>query len=190
LGDRIEAIERKFSGVSASVWDSLGERVRAIMEEKSKAAMGGDSGLLVLEDGMIGASLHERDDVVATALPFNECTVSVSGESKITEEGLCIAPPPYAWAYGATIDASGAPSRESWIVMEFSTLKGSFGVGLLNADAQDFCVRMEAPRRDGPVELWLRIDPADQVSRLVVQNWTAFEGNHAMLKRLWMVSKK
>lgn len=156
LGPRIEAIERKFQPISMTVWQRMGDTLRAVFEDKSNSILG-DAGLLVLEDGMISLSVHERDDVNKWPIELAPDRVHLAGRSTLAGDGVDILPPVEPWSYGAAIDIPSAGGREFWVVLEFSSMEGSLGIGLLNSDQSDFYSRMEAPRRSGPVELWLHV---------------------------------
>jgi hypothetical protein len=195
LGPKVEAIERMFPATPSTTWTWLGTRVGEVFEAKTKAAFR-DEGRLVLEEGMLGASIHDRDDVVATEILLDSSTMSMSGAGYFGPvEGstaAMIVPPQQAWAYAASIDVRPwlHTADQQWIVMEFDEIDGAFGVGLLKADGSDFYTRTETPRRTTPVELWLYVGNREAISQLVVQNWGTFEGNKATLRKIWAVRRK
>ncbi len=190
LGSRIEAIEQKFLEPSMSVWTQLGDMLRGVLEQKSNQALG-ETGVLVLEDGMISASIHDRDDIVLESIGFDQSNVHLAGTSVKDGEGVVVVPPQAPWAYGACIDIP-VDDRKSdyWIVLEFPSIQGNLGIGLLNSDKSDFYSRMEAPRRAGPVELWLHVAKGVSVSQVVVQNWGPGGENRGTLAAAWLAEKK
>lgn len=195
IGPGIEEIERKFPRTPSETWAWLGTRVAEVFEAKTKAAFRED-GLLVLEEGMLGCSIHDRDDVVATEIWLDPSTMSVSGAGYFApaESGsaVVIVPPQQPWAYGATIDVQPwlLTSEQQWIVLEFDHVDGAFGVGLLKSDGTDFYSRTEVPSRKTPIELWIYVGNRHAISQLVMQNWGTFEGNKATLRKMWAVRRK
>lgn len=195
LGPRIEAIERKFAPTTYTTWGWLGSRLAEVFETKSKLAFR-DTGRLVLEEGMLSTSLHDRDDVVAQEVRLDSSTLSLAGLGRFDHSEIGplarIIAPEQAWAYAASIDIRSwlYGSDPQWIVMEFDDLDGAFGVGVLKADGSDFYSRIETPKRQSPVELWLYVGDRHAVSQVVIQNWGTFEGNKATLRKIWAVRKK
>ncbi len=189
LGSRIEEIERKFAPTSLTTWARLGETLQSVFEDKSKRALG-DDGLLVMEDGMIGVSIHEREDVALTPIEISPATTQLAGASRFESEGLTIIAPDAAWAYVAQIDVSHVAADEAWIALEFASIEGSFGVGLLDKAGAEFHCRFETPRRAGPVELWMHVAEGASLGRLVVQNWATVTKASARLLRVWIVKRK
>lgn len=195
IGPRIEDIERKFAPTPSSTWSWIGTRLSEVVEARSRAAFR-EEGRLVLEDGMLSVALSERGDSV-TAHPIDLATqLSLNPPSHLStgSDGarVNLQPSPAPWGYLAAVDiASHAANpatedREVWAVIEFDTVAGAFGIGLLNAAKSDFVVRLEVPRRAYPVELWLRIPDPGDVSQFVIQNWGP-GGGSAILRNLWIV---
>lgn len=197
IGPGIEEIERKFSRTPSETWKWLGTRVAEVFEAKTKAAFR-DEGRLVLEEGMLGASIHDREDIIFNEIPVGPGSLSMSGSGYFApaEGGVgslaVIIPPQQSWAYAASIDVRQwlHPLDPQWIVVEFDEIEGSFGVGLTTPQGSEFYTRIEAPSRKTPVELWLHVTDRSAISQLVVQNWGTFEGNKAVLRRVWAVAKK
>jgi hypothetical protein len=115
----------------------------------------------------------------------------LAGSSVKDGEGVVILPPQAPWAYGACIDIPvGARESDYWVVLEFASIQGNLGIGLLNGDKSDFYSRMEAPRHTGPVELWLHVAMGASVSQFVVQNWGPGGENRGTLAAAWLAEKK
>jgi hypothetical protein len=187
-----DRLERNFGKPSMSNWERLGWQLHRVLEAKSRERMGKLS-LLVLEEGVLASSIHDRDDLDVRPIPINPVTVECLGECRLspTAEGfeLVIHPEALPWAYGAVMDLDKGQwfSGVQWIVAEFEPVYQSFGVGVLNAVGDGFQTRTEVPASRVPVEIWLHIHDAKDTSRLILQNWAEPVRTPARLKALWVV---
>jgi hypothetical protein len=195
IGPGITSIERKLANVPSPVWPWLGTRIAEVFEAKSKLVFL-DQGRLVLEEGMLSTSIHDRDDVLLKEVEFSPLSTHLEGGSHFSSKGsghvLEVRPLMQAWAYAATIDLRGKlwDVEEQWVVMEFDNLDGTFGIGLIEAATKNFYSRMETPRRSTPVELWLHVGKKDAVSEVVIQNWATYEAKKATLRKIWAARRK
>lgn len=190
LGERIERIERAFPPLSMSVWRRLGMAVRAVFEQKADETVS-EEGVLVLEEGMASVSLHDRDDVTAAPLPLDgNAHINGQGQFVNNRRGLQLRSTKGPWDYGVTIRLPQQRKPGAfWVVLEFESLSGGFGAGLLNADGTDFITRVEMPKRSHPLELWLHAPAESVASAIVVQNWGNTEEKTAHLSGVWIVHK-
>lgn len=188
LAPNINTIERKFACVSLPVWERLGEAMQGVFQGKTRRLSSGVS-LLVLEEGVAGTSIHEREDIEKRELPleamnFNpECPGLVDGRALIL-------PPPTPWSFAAVRpfgEGELFPAAQ-WVVLEFDKLHGSYGVGILHAQ-NDFSTRMEAPPSALPMELWLYIRSPAEAASVVVQNWAGISTEPAVLRKAWVARR-
>jgi hypothetical protein len=152
--------------------------------------------LLVLEEGVLGTSIHDRDDLELRPVPMTPVTVERFGESRLnpTDDAyeILIHPESAAWAYGASIelDASLLFPGKQWVVAEFAPIGEPLGIGILDRAGDTFQTRTDLPASNVPVEMWLHIhDPAD-VSRVMLQNWANPLKAPARLRALWVVRER
>ena len=161
---------------------------------------------LVLEEGVIGTSMHDRDDIERQRLPLTSDRVSLAGMSQFVEHAgepaLTILPPRVPWAYGARIrlDIEDLFSGAQSLVVEFAPLMHTIGVGLLDEAGAEFATRLELQASAIPVELWFPLQVGRRAFDLIVQNWTepcpsrgaaprdlGGQGTHATIARLKML---
>jgi hypothetical protein len=187
-----DRLEQNFGKPSMSNWERLGWQLHRVLEAKSRERMAKVS-LLVLEEGVMVSSMHDRDDLEVRQLTLNPVTVQTMGECRMTptEDGyeLSIHPEALPWAYGAVIDLDKGDlfAGKQWLVAEFDPVNQPFGVGILDGQADQYQTRTEIPISAVPVEIWLHIhDPAD-TSRMIIQNWAEPLRAPNRLKALWIV---
>jgi hypothetical protein len=192
---RIDAIERKFAPAPGSAWLRLQSALQQVRADRSRD-LAGDAAVLALEGAAPVASLHERDDIESREIPLTPERVSLLGQSRLTEHGgeaaLAVLPAAQAWAYGASvrIAADDLFSGPQWIVLEFAPVAEAIGAGLQNMAATDFQVRSEVPAAGIPVEIWLYLHDASDVSAVVIHNWAQPSRSHAVLRKLWVVRER
>jgi hypothetical protein len=194
-GALLDRLERNFGKPSMSNWERLSWQLQKVLESSSRQRTAKLS-RLVLEEGVLGTSFHDRDDLEVQAIPITPVTVERFNETRLVPvEGgynVSIMPDPIPWAYGASIEVDAAllyPGRQ-WIVAEFARTPEAFGIGVLSRSGDGFQTRTEMPISDVPVEIWMHIhDPAD-VSRVMVQNWATPLNGAALLQSLWVVRQR
>lgn len=188
----LDRLEHNFQQPTMTNWERLGWQLRKVLEAKSRERTSKLS-LLVLEEGVLASSIHEREDLEIRRLPLNPIVLETHGESRMvaTSEGfyLSLLSENKPWAYGAEMELDRGqlfPGKQ-WLVAEFEPVPQSFGIGILDGEAHNFMTRVEVPESPVPVEMWLHInDPAD-TSRLVLQNWAEPLQSPARLRALWVV---
>jgi len=190
-----DRLEKAFGKPSMSNWERLGWQLHRVMGAKSRERMAKLS-LLVLEDGVLTSSIHDRDDLDIRAIPMTPVTIDLHGECRLTptEDAYEVSflPPDAPWAYGAEVelDRSLLYSGKQWVVAEFGPTVQSFGIGILDGRRDQFHARTEVPVSAVPVEIWLHITDAADVSLLIVQNWLEPLRDPACLKALWVVRER
>jgi hypothetical protein len=185
-----DRLERNFGTPSMTNWERLGWRLQYVLKSKSRVRSGASS-RLVMEEGVLTTSIHERDDLELRPLPINPITVRSIGESRmhIVEDRyeMDLLPERSPWAFACVMDLDRGlmfPGPQ-WLVAEFEQVHQSFGFGIQDADEHEFHTRNEVPPSSVPVEMWLHIADPDAVSRMVVQNWSDPMREPARLKRMW-----
>ena len=145
---------------------------------------------------MLGTSIHDRDDLEMRRVPVTPITVERFAETKLQPDGehyqISILPDALPWAYGAAIELDAAlmfPGRQ-WVVAEFAGSPEPFGIGVLNRAGESFQTRTEMPLSQVPVEIWLHVHDAADVSKVMVQNWAKPMNGPARLKALWVVRQR
>lgn len=187
-----DRLERNFGKPSMSNWERLGWQLHRVLEAKSRERMAKVS-LLVLEEGVMVSSMHDRDDLEVRQLPLNPVTVQTIGECRMepTEDGyeLSIHPEALPWAYGAVIelDKGQLYAGKQWLVAEFDPVHQPFGVGILDGAADQFHTRTEVPISSVPAEIWLHINNPADTSKMIIQNWAEPLRAPNRLKALWIV---
>ena len=191
----LDRLEKAFGKPSMSNWERLGWQLQRVLAAKSRERMAKLS-LLVLEDGVLASSIHDRDDVDIRAIPMTPVTIDLHGECRLqpTDDAFQVSflPPEIPWAYGAEVelDRGLLYSGKQWVVAEFGPTAQTFGIGILDGRRDQFHVRTEVPVSAVPVEIWLHInDPAD-TSRLIVQNWLLPLREANQLRALWVVRER
>lgn len=191
----LDRLEKAFGSPSMSNWERLGWQLQRVVEAASRQRMAKLS-LLVLEEGVLGTSIHDRDDLELRPVPLTPMTVERWGESRLipTEDAyhLAILPEGMAWAYGASIelDASLLFQGKQWVVAEFAPIGEAFGVGVLNRSSETFQTRTDLPVSQVPVEIWLHIHDPSEAHRLMIQNWANPLKAPARLKAVWVVRER
>jgi hypothetical protein len=187
-----DRLERNFGEPSMTNWERLGWKLQQLMSFKTLQHTG-KLKRLVLEEGVMTTSLHDREDLEIRKVPLNPMTIQAVGQSHIHlingAYEVHFQPDNAAWAYGAVMEMDRGlmfPGKQ-WLVAEFDAVHQGFAIGVLDAEGQAFLTRAEVPPSPVTVEMWLHIhDPAD-TSRLVIQNWTDPLRAPVHLKRMWVV---
>jgi hypothetical protein len=187
-----DRLEKNFGKPSMSNWQRLGWQLHRVLEAKSRERMAKVS-LLVLEEGVMVSSMHDRDDLEVRQLTLNPVTVQTIGECRMvaSEDGyeLSIHPESIPWAYGAVIELDKGmlfPGKQ-WVVAEFEPVHQPFGIGILDGAADQFQTRTETPISSVPVEIWLHIHDPRDTSKIVIQNWAEPLRAPNRLKSMWIV---
>jgi hypothetical protein len=192
----LDRLERNFGKPSMSNWERLSWQLQRVLGASSRQRTAKLS-VLVLEEGVLGTSIHDRDDLDLRRVPITPVTVERFAETRLQPAdegryGLSILPDSLPWAYGAAIELDAAlmfPGPQ-WIVAEFEAVPEAFGVGVLDRSSETFQSRTEMPISAVPVEIWLHIHDAANVSKVMVQNWANPLNGPARLKALWVVRQK
>jgi hypothetical protein len=191
----LDRLEKNFGAPSMSNWERLGWQLQRVLEASSRQRTAKLS-VLVLEEGVLGTSIHDRDDLEMRRVPITPITVERFAETKLQPDGdhyqLSILPDALPWAYGAAVELDAAlmfPGRQ-WVVAEFSGSPEPFGIGVLNRVGESFQTRTEMPLSQVPVEIWLHVHDAADVSKVMVQNWAKPMNGPARLKALWVVRQR
>lgn len=190
-----DRLEKNFGKPSLNNWERLGWQLHRVLTAKSRERMAKLS-LLVLEDGVLTSSIHDRDDLDMRPIPMSPVTIDLHGECRLEPTAdayeLSVLPPDVPWAYGAEVelDRGLLYSGKQWVVAEFGPLAESFGIGILDGRRDQFHTRTETPVSQVPVEIWLHISDAADVSRLIVQNWINPLRDPQRLKALWVVRER
>ena len=186
-----DRLERNFGEPSMSNWERLGWKLKQVMKAKSRTRIGALT-RLVLEEGVLTTSIHERDDLELRPVPLNPITMQSIGETRMhpVSDGyeMSILPENAPWAFGAVMELDRGlvfPGKQ-WIVAEFDAVHHAFGIGVMDAEMHDFQTRNEVPASVAPVEMWLHIHDPEDISRLVIQNWTEPLRDPVRLKKLWL----
>ncbi len=190
-----DRLERNFGTPSMTNWERLGWKLQQTMKAKSRTRIGTLT-RMVMEEGVLTTSIHERDDLELRPVPLNPVTMQSIGESRMhpVADGayeMSVLPERSPWAFGAAMDLDRGLmfSGKQWIVAEFDEVHQGFGVGILDAEGHDFTTRNEIVASAVPVELWLHVHAPDEVSKFVIQNWTDPLREPARLKKLWFARK-
>jgi hypothetical protein len=192
----LDRLERNFGSPSMSNWERLSWQLQRVLEASSRQRTAKLS-VLVLEEGVLGTSIHDRDDLELRRVPITPVTVERFAETRLQPAAdghylLSILPDALPWAYGAAIELDAAlmfPERQ-WIVAEFEAVPEAFGVGVLDRGAEGFQSRTELPISAVPVEIWLHVHAPKDVSKVMVQNWAKPLNGPARLKALWVARQK
>jgi hypothetical protein len=187
-----DRLERNFGTPSMTNWERLGWKLQQVMKAKSRTRIGALT-RLVLEEGVLTTSIHERDDLELRPVPLNPITMQSIGESRMHPIAggsyeMAVLPEASPWAFGAVMVLDRGlmfPGRQ-WVVAEFDEAHQGFCVGILDAEGHDFQTRNEVPASSVPVEMWLHVHAPDDISRFVIQNWTDPLREPVRLKRLWI----
>jgi hypothetical protein len=188
----IDRIERKAAAPSMSNWSRLNWALQRVLEAKSRRFASGMT-RLVLEEGVISTSVHDRDDIERQRLPLTSDRVSLAGMSQFVEHAgepaLTILPPSVPWAYGARIrlDIEDLFSGAQSLVVEFAPLMHTIGVGLLDETGADFTTRLELQASAISIELWFPLQVGRRAFDLIVQNWAEPCPSAALLRGIWAV---
>jgi hypothetical protein len=148
---------------------------------------------LVLENGRTVAALEARPDLQIRPLALTPERVMLAGASRfVAADGapaLAILAAPEPWTYGAALrlDTAGLLAGARWVVLEFGPLPQTIGVGLLDRAASGFQSRIGVPASKIVTEIWLPIEDADDLSGVVVQNWSTPARQETVLRRAWLV---
>ena len=191
----LDRLEKAFGAPSMSNWERLGWQLQKVLEANSRQRMAKLS-ILVLEEGVLGTSIHDRDDLDRRPVPLTPVTVERMGQTRLTptEDGfeVSVLPEHDPWAYGASIelDAGLLYSGKQWVVAEFAPIAEPFGIGVLNRGSDGFQTRTDLPISQVPVEIWLHIHDAADVSRVNIQNWANPLKAPARLKAMWVVRER
>jgi len=194
IGRGLNVIERKFMTPRATVWERLGSQVQQLFREKGEKARP-PGGVLVLQEGMVGTSIHERDVLEKRELPLTPQRLELHGrgsfqESESGEKIISVLPPPSPWHYGLVMKVHEADllSGPHYAVFEFDGLPGRFGVGVLDSSGTEFLSRIETPSVSTPVELWVPIPTPKEATAIVIQNWDNANTSPARLRKIWVVA--
>jgi hypothetical protein len=191
----LDRLERNFGAPSMSNWERLSWQLQRVLEASSRQRTAKLS-VLVLEEGVLGTSIHDRDDLETRRVPITPVTVERFAETRLQPAGehyhVSILPDSVPWAYGAAIELDASlmfPGRQ-WVVAEFEAVPEPFGIGVLDRSAQTFQTRTEMPLSTVPVEIWLHVHDAADVSKVMVQNWAKPMNGPARLKALWVARQR
>jgi hypothetical protein len=189
----IDRIEQRAATPSMSNWSRLNWALQRTLEEKTKT-LAAAMATLVLEEGVISTSIHDRENFERKRIQLTSERILLAGESQLVEHNgepaLTILPPAAPWAYGARIrlDPTDLLPPPLSLVLEFTPLPAVLGVGLL--DGAEFSTRVEVPRSEAPVELWLHLQDSGRRLDLVIQNWTQPCTSETLLLRIWAVRER
>ncbi|CAN5248175.1 hypothetical protein BH09PSE2_BH09PSE2_02050 [soil metagenome] len=177
IGPRIEALERTFQTPAMDVWRRLGWSLQIAMADRSKRLARNGQGRLVLEEGVLSISMHDREDLEIRKIPLTRERQVMDSDVDYLEDDdgpyLRFRTPDGPWAY--TLKFAFEPGElfggEQWIVAEIEGVSKSVGLGLLTPDERGFITRAESPVTTGMMELWLHTDDPKRTGAWILQNW-------------------
>ncbi len=178
IGPRIEALERAFHIPFMTTWQRMGWALQTAMADRSKRLSQHGRGRMVLEEGVLSVSMHDRDDLEIRRIPLTRERQLMDSDVDYLEDDdgpyLRFRTPDGPWAY--TLKFSFEPGElfggEQWIVAEIEGVPKSIGLGLLKVGERDFITRIESPVTDAMMELWLHTDDPRQTGAWILQNWS------------------
>ena len=170
-----------------SPWAATRDKPPALCSKDFKAPLQ-DYAVLVASSAEPQSSIHVRKDLVRRELNIRLHMTSSEAPFRDAATGaLSFLPSPQPWAFIASRDLLPSEMFEGphWVVLEFASLHGSFGVGLLDREGQ-WISRLELPRTSRPIEVWLRISELSSLKGFAIQNWQAGNEEAAMLHTAWI----
>jgi hypothetical protein len=195
IGSRLERLQRAFDVPVTTVWRRLGDSLQDVLSDKSRRLAKDGLGRLVLEEGVLSTSLHERDDLEKRAIPLTRERQLMDGQIDYRDDDdspyLVFRTPQAPWAYTLKFGLSQADlfPDEQWIIAEIGPVSRSIGIGVLNGDESGFLARAESPVTGGTMELWLYLDDPKQVGAWILQNWADPITDPVTLKGLWVARR-
>jgi phosphoglycerol transferase len=178
IGSRIERLERAFDVPHLTVWQRLGSALQDTLADKSRRLAKDGLGRIVLEEGVLSTSMHDREDLERRPIPLTRQRQLLDGDIDYREDEdgtfIVFRTPPIPWAY--TLKFALGPDDlfpgEQWVVAEIEAVDRSIGIGVLTTDESDFITRAESPVTGGMMELWLHIDDPSRAGAWILQNWS------------------
>ena len=195
IGSRLESLQRAFDVPETTLWRRLGASLQDALSDKSRRLAKDGLGRLVLEEGVLSTSMHEREDLERRAIPLTRERQLMDGDIDYVEDEdgrfLTFRTPDVPWAY--TLKFALTPEDlfpgEQWVVAEIGPVARSIGIGVLTPGEEGFITRAESPVTGGTMELWLHIDDPKRVGAWILQNWSHPVTDPVTLKGLWVVRK-
>jgi hypothetical protein len=193
IGSRMENLERAFDIPHLTTWRRLGVSLQNAVMAKSKRLARDGLGRLVLEEGVLSTSMHDREDLEKRRIPLTQERQLLESDIDYLEDEdgayLRVRTPDGPWAY--TLKFEFQPdelfSGEQWIVAEIEGVSKSIGLGILTPDEHDFVTRVESPVTAGMMELWLHTDDPKRTGAWILQNWSNPIDDPVILRGLWVV---
>lgn len=195
IGPRMERLERAFDVPWLTTWQRLGASLQDAMMAKSKRLARDGLGRLVLEEGVLSTSMHDREDLEKRRIPLTRDRQLLESDVDYLEDDdgayLRVRTPDGPWAY--TLKFEFQPdelfSGEQWVVAEIEGVSKSIGLGLLTPDERDFITRVESPVTAGMMELWLHTDDPKRTGAWILQNWSNPVDDPVVLRGLTVVQQ-
>ena len=193
IGPRIEALERAFHPPFMTVWQRLGWSLQTAIADRSKRLARDGLGRIVLEEGVLSTSMHDREDLEVRKIPLTRDRQLMESEVVYLEDEdgphLRFRTPDTPWAYTlkfAFQEGELFPG-EQWVVAEIEGVSKSIGLGLLTHGETDFITRVESPVTAGMMELWLHTDDPKATGSWILQNWSNPINDPVVLRGLSIV---
>ena len=193
IGSRLERLERAFDVPWMTTWQRLGASLQTTLADKSRRLAKDGLGRLVLEEGVLSTSMHEREDLEKRRIPLIRARQLMDSDVDYREDDdgafLVFRTPDIPWAY--TLKFALTPEDlfpgEQWVVAEIEAVDRPIGIGILTPDEGDFVTRAESPVTGGMMELWLHIDDPKRAGAWILQNWSHPITAPVTLRGLWVV---